>query len=341
MVSESNVGKKLKCVLLIFVRKYFQNAAQLCSSSIFFVFCRRLRIHLTHQNTQNDTIMKNFTFLLMLLGYSLAVFAGVSPAEKKALMRLNQATNGNQWTHKWDFSKPVEQWHGVTVKNDKVVAIDLTNNNLSGELPKEIGSLVHLEKLVLFRNKITGAIPSTIGNLKSLKSLNIAFNKIAGKIPAEIGNATSLQSVELYMNMISGTLPAELGKLSNLEVLSLFNNEIEGNIPNELYGLKSLKVLLLSSNKLSGKLSPNISNLKSLENLSLFENNLEGNVPWDLEKLRNLKEMNISYNKFNGVVSKQLAQLDMMNMTMINEQGVATTLKVESRSNTALASDDE
>ena len=129
--------------------------------------------------------MKNFTFLFMLLGYSFAAFAGISPSKKKALLKFNEATNGSQWTNKWDVSKPVEQWHGVTVKDDKVVAINLSNNNLSGELPKELGNLVHLEKLNLFRNKITGAIPTTIGSMKSLKSINIAFNKIVGKIPSE------------------------------------------------------------------------------------------------------------------------------------------------------------
>ena len=83
-----------------------------------------------------------------------------------------------------------------------------------------------------------------------------------------------------------------------------------------------------------------VANLSSLENLSLFENNLDGQVPFDLEKLRNLKEMNISYNKFNGLVSRHLAQLDMLNMTMINEQGVATALKVDLNRNSAIAADE-
>jgi phage portal protein BeeE len=83
--------------------------------------------------------------------------------------------------------------------------------------------------------------------------------------------------------------------------------------------------------------------MASLENLSLFENNMVGQVPFSLEKLKNLKEMNISYNKFNGLVSRNLAQLDMMNMTMINDKGVATTLQVDTntRSNSALAAEDE
>ena len=63
-------------------------------------------------------------------------------------------------------------------------------------------------------------------------------------------------------------------------------------------------------------------------------------VPIDLEKLGNLKEMNISYNMFNGLVSRNLAKLDTLNMTMVNEQGVATTLKVSIDKNSAYAADE-
>ena len=44
--------------------------------------------------------------------------------------------------------------------------------------------------------------------------------------------------------------------------------------------------------------------------------------------LDNLKEMNISYNKFNGLVSKKLAMLDTLNMTMVNDSGVAYLMNV-------------
>jgi len=98
--------------------------------------------------------------------------------------------------------------------------------------------------------------------------------------------------------------------------------------------------LLLNSNKLTGKLEKEVANLSSLETLSLFENKMEGTVPFDLEKLHNLKEMNISYNMFNGFVSKNLSKLDTLNMTMVNEQGVATTLKVSIDKNSAFAADE-
>jgi hypothetical protein len=86
-------------------------------------------------------------------------------------------------------------------------------------------------------------------------------------------------------------------------------------------------------------LSKDVANLTSLENLGLFENNLDGQVPFDLEKISGLKELNLSYNKFNGLVSRQLAQLDTMHMTMINDEGVATTLQVD-KGNSAIATEE-
>ena len=87
-------------------------------------------------------------------------------------------------------------------------------------------------------------------------------------------------------------------------------------------------------------MSPSIANLKVLEQLSLFDNKMNGQVPFDIEKMNNLKEMNISYNQFSGLVSKDMAKLDVLNMTMINEKGLAVALRVKADKNSALASEE-
>jgi len=50
--------------------------------------------------------------------------------------------------------------------------------------------------------------------------------------------------------------------------------------------------------------------------------------------------MNISYNNFNGVVSSKLAKKDVMNMTMVDQYGVATTLKVDMEKDKAVAEEE-
>ena len=140
-----------------------------------------------------------FTYVTLLL-VSASSFAEISSTEKNALIKLNKATKGSQWINKWDLKKPVSTWYGVEIENDKVVSIKLVNNNLNGELPKEIGDLTSLQVLNLFRNNITGVLPETIGNLKSLTNLNIAFNQVSGSLPESLGNDTQLKSIELHMN---------------------------------------------------------------------------------------------------------------------------------------------
>jgi hypothetical protein len=49
---------------------------------------------------------------------------------------LYHATNGSQWKVKWDLAADAT-WYGVSLQDDKVIAVVLQNNNLIGELPQE------------------------------------------------------------------------------------------------------------------------------------------------------------------------------------------------------------
>lgn len=316
-------------------------------TNIFYFNCVVCRYYLFLNDKINyiysskpQEMKSTFTILVLFL-ISFSSFAEVSDAEKNALIKLNNATNGGQWTTKWNLNTAVSTWYGVKVVNDKVVAIDLSSNNLAGVLPSEISDLQSLKSLVLFQNKITGTIPASIGKLSSLEVLNVSFNQLSGEIPTELCNATSLKTIELFMNGLTGSIPSQINKLNKLEFLSLYNNLISGAIPSELYQITTLKVLQLNSNQLTGSLSREIANLTKLENLSLFDNKMVGQIPFDLEKLNNLKEMNISYNNFNGFISTDLAKKDMLKMTMVNEYGVASALKVVSDKNVGIAETEE
>ena len=127
--------------------------------------------------------MKKFTLLILTIILSTPILASVSLPEKDALIKLYIATNGGQWKTKWNLDEPVERWFGVKVSDSKVISLDISNNNLVGELPNELGNLIYLQKLKLTRNSISGAIPETIGNLKMLKILDISFNRLTGTIP--------------------------------------------------------------------------------------------------------------------------------------------------------------
>jgi len=44
-------------------------------------------------------------------------------------------------------------------------SLDLSNNQLTGSIPPEIGNLTNLEYLYLYNNQLTGVIPESICNL--------------------------------------------------------------------------------------------------------------------------------------------------------------------------------
>ena len=75
--------------------------------------------------------MKKYsTLILVLFAFSFIGFSQISEVEKNTLIDLFEATNGEQWNSTWDLNEEASNWHGVTVTNNTVTAIDLTMNNI-------------------------------------------------------------------------------------------------------------------------------------------------------------------------------------------------------------------
>ena len=112
--------------------------------------------------------------------------------------------------------------------------LDLGSNQLTGEIPPEIGKLTNLIYLDLGSNQLTGEIPTEIGKLTNLTGLLLYDNELTGVIPSEIGNLTNLIYLMLSSNELSGSIPPEIGNLANLQGLNLHSNQLSGNIPDEI-----------------------------------------------------------------------------------------------------------
>ncbi|KAA8550308.1 hypothetical protein F0562_001992 [Nyssa sinensis] len=88
-----------------------------------------------------------------------------------------------------------------------VKSIDVSCNNLTGEIPQEITSLVGLVGLNLSRNNLTGHIDPKIGQLRLLNFLDLSRNQLSGQIPAELSQLSHLGVLDLSNNNLSGRIP--------------------------------------------------------------------------------------------------------------------------------------
>ncbi|KAL2334711.1 hypothetical protein Fmac_015924 [Flemingia macrophylla] len=88
-----------------------------------------------------------------------------------------------------------------------VTSIDLSNNKLSGEIPREITDLNGLTFLNLSHNQLIGHIPQSIGNMRSLLSIDFSRNQLFGVIPPTISNLSFLSMLDLSYNNLKGKIP--------------------------------------------------------------------------------------------------------------------------------------
>ncbi|PNY15421.1 receptor-like protein kinase, partial [Trifolium pratense] len=85
--------------------------------------------------------------------------------------------------------------------------IDLSSNNLSGEVPLELFQLVQLQTLNLSHNNLIGTIPKTIGGMKNIESLDLSNNKLCGEIPQSMALLNFLGYLNLSCNNFNGKIP--------------------------------------------------------------------------------------------------------------------------------------
>ena len=236
----------------------------------------------------------------------------VDCTDQDILVALYNATGGPKWPNNtnWLTDAPLNDWYGVGADaTGRIVRLQLTRNNLSGSIPRELGSLASLKYLYLYSNQLSGSIPRELGSLASLEELSLSSNQLSGPIPRELGSLASLRRLYLSSNQLSGSIPRELGSLASLEELSLSSNQLSGSIPRELGSLASLEELSLSSNQLSGPIPRELGSLASLRRLYLSSNQLSGSIPRELGSLASLEELYLRSNQLSGPIPRELGSL--------------------------------
>ncbi|KAM7489857.1 hypothetical protein LguiB_027341 [Lonicera macranthoides] len=125
------------------------------------------------------------------------------------------------------------QWKGKLLEYRSTLellkCIDLSSNNLVGQIPQELVSLTGLCSLNLSRNNLTGHIIQNISQMKNIEILDLSRNQLSGAIPVDLGSLNFLSILDLSSNNLSGKIP--LGTQ-----LQTFNTSVyDGN--DKLYGV--------------------------------------------------------------------------------------------------------
>ena len=182
-----------------------------------------------------------------------------------------------------------------------------------------MGNLAKLEWLYLNDNQLSGEIPPELGALSNLTSLWLISNQLSGEIPSELANLAKLQELELQNNELSGCVPPALHHVSEYcgfplvhaadrAALAALYHATDG--PNwrdntswlsdkplsKWYGVTTeeeegegrVVQLDLKNNQLRGELPPELGNLSRLTELKLQNNQLSGEIPPELGALSNL-----------------------------------------------------
>ncbi|XP_040955551.1 receptor-like protein 15 isoform X2 [Gossypium hirsutum] len=160
--------------------------------------------------------------------------------------------------------------------------MDLSNNNLSGELPRWIWNM-SLNALAVSNNQLKGLIPKELCHY-TLQILDLSKNNFFGPIPSCF-NAHSLRHLHLSKNRLSGTLTNAFFNSSSLVTLDLSENQLTGEIPYWIGNLSTLSVLLLKANYFIGEIPIEICKLYSLSIIDLSQNKFSGLIPSCLSRL--------------------------------------------------------
>jgi Leucine-rich repeat (LRR) protein len=238
--------------------------------------------------------------------------------QRFALATLYYSTAGADWSqqdgwldanvHECDWYYDSSAEFACYEGTDAVTRIGLSENNVRGSIPPELGLLTSVESLLLSGNEgLGGPIPDSITNIKSLSGFFMSANALSGSLPT-LHPAT--QYVFLWSNRFSGSFPDEYEELVDVRDFVVRNNLLTGSLPVHMWHRwEKVESIDVSDNNLQGTVRPEIGFLTGLTSLGLMSNQFTGPLPTELGKLTAVKDMFIGGNSFSSTVPTEIANM--------------------------------
>ncbi|KAL3744877.1 hypothetical protein ACJRO7_014050 [Eucalyptus globulus] len=245
------------------------------------------------QLPQNFTVLKKLRDMEALEHLDLGInpLTGEIPGSIFALRNLSEL-----YVYETYVSKSIPQ--AVRAANLRV--IDLSLNNLMGNIPEVFGQLKNLYSLNLEFNQLSGGIPEGIASLPALSDVRLSNNNLSGTIPPDFGKFSPLRRFEVAFNNLTGAFPEQLCHGGTLFGLATMNNNLSGELPESLGNCSTLLEVMLNNNGFTGKVPGGLWMSRNLTALLLSGNGLTGELPKELS--RKLNRIEMSNNKFFGKI---------------------------------------
>lgn len=169
--------------------------------------------------------VENFYFFEIALPPSLA------EEEWNLLVSLyEKMDSGATWTIPWDLSVGIgraETLHGVTIVGGHLVALDLSDNGLTGEFPYEVFGFPYLETLDMGGNALTGKLDEGMeaymestgkSAVENLTSLNLSGNALEGNVGAFATQCPNLGELKAAENQFTEVVPALSSQIADVDI---------------------------------------------------------------------------------------------------------------------------
>ncbi|KAF2945842.1 hypothetical protein DAI22_02g247000 [Oryza sativa Japonica Group] len=173
----------------------------------------------------------------------------------------------------WSISTHFCRWNGVTCSSTRpwrVTGLNLTTQNLAGQISPSLGNLTYLQTLDLSGNSFHGPLPR-VKPLQHLEVLLLGSNLLQRNIPDALTNCSNLAYLDLSMNQLTGSMTKLVG-------LSFTQNNLTGVIPAALGNITSLRRVYLSDNQLNGRIPDEIWKMTNIVGMDLSINSLSGGI---------------------------------------------------------------
>ncbi|KAI7980944.1 Receptor-like protein 13 [Camellia lanceoleosa] len=242
-----------------------------------------------------------------------------------------------------------------------LIHINLSRNAFEGCIPSSIGKMRILEVLDLSSNNLSGEVPKQlVRNCRSLRSLELSNNKFRGRMFSDDFKLTQIEYLRLNDNQFIGPLTNVVFNLSELYLLDISNNNMSGKILGSMNNMISLRTLIMRNNAFNGQFpcalvpnvfmdishnsfsgslpscsNPNLGivghmhlkgnkfagfipkallNSSKLVTLDVSDNNLSGSIPLSIRLLSNLRILLLRGNQLGGSIPTQLCQLNKISL---------------------------